>query len=118
LITWKNRQLNTKLAGVPENVIITEQSKMERRIDAGECSGCGWSFRNHGAAHGSTQISRDSQSTEVHLVRSDDASRHAPMTLEEAIKEAHFRDRDYLSFRDPKGKLMILHAQRRKNGVD
>ena len=52
------------------------------------------------------------KSTEVHLVRSDDAVVLRPMTLEEAIKEAHFRDRDVLVFRDPKGKLMILHRTR------
>ena len=47
--------------------------------------------------------------TEVHLVRSNDAVAMRPMTLEEAIKEAHFRDRHVFVFRDPKGKLMILH---------
>jgi putative sigma-54 modulation protein len=31
------------------------------------------------------------------------------MTLEEAIKEAHFRDRDVFVFRDPQGKVMVLH---------
>ncbi|MGH9517559.1 MAG: ribosome hibernation-promoting factor, HPF/YfiA family [Terriglobales bacterium] len=49
------------------------------------------------------------KSTDVHLVRSEDAVALRPMTLEEAIKEAHFRDRDVFVFRDPKGKLMILH---------
>jgi putative sigma-54 modulation protein len=52
------------------------------------------------------------KSTEVHLVRSDDAVAIRPMTLEEAIKEAHFKDRDVFVFRDPKGKLMILHRTR------
>ena len=52
------------------------------------------------------------RSTDVHLVRSDDAVALRPMTLEEAIKEAHFRDRDVFVFRDPKGKLMILHRTR------
>ena len=52
------------------------------------------------------------KSTEVHLVRSDEAIALRPMTLEEAIKEAHFRDRDVFVFRDPKGKLMILHRTR------
>ncbi len=44
------------------------------------------------------------KSTEVHLVRSDDAVAVRPMTLEEAIKEAHFSDRDVFVFRDPKAK--------------
>src|SRR5450631_3455120 len=52
------------------------------------------------------------KTTEVHLVRSNDAVAMRPMTLEEAIKEAHFRDRDVFVFRDPKGKLMILHRTR------
>ncbi|HWY58310.1 MAG TPA: ribosome-associated translation inhibitor RaiA [Terriglobales bacterium] len=52
------------------------------------------------------------RTTEVHLVRSEDAVALRPMTLEEAIKEAHFRDRDVFVFRDPKGKVMILHRTR------
>jgi putative sigma-54 modulation protein len=52
------------------------------------------------------------KSTEVHLVRSEDAVAIRPMTLEEAIKEVHFRDRDVFVFRDPKGQLMVLHRTR------
>jgi putative sigma-54 modulation protein len=52
------------------------------------------------------------KTTEVHLVRSVDSVALRPMTLEEAIKEAHFRDRDVFIFRDPKGKLMVLHRTR------
>jgi putative sigma-54 modulation protein len=52
------------------------------------------------------------KTTEVHLSRSDDAVAMRPMTLEEAIKEAHFRDRDVFVFRDPKGKVMVLHRTR------
>ena len=52
------------------------------------------------------------RTTEVHLVRSDEAVSMRPMTLEEAIKEAHFRDRDVFVFRDPKGKVMVLHRTR------
>ncbi|MGA8622920.1 MAG: ribosome-associated translation inhibitor RaiA [Candidatus Sulfotelmatobacter sp.] len=52
------------------------------------------------------------KTTEVHLVRTSDAVSMRPLTLEEAIKEAHFRDRDVFVFRDPKGKVMILHRTR------
>src|ERR1017187_902503 len=52
------------------------------------------------------------KTTEVHLVRSDEAVAMRPMTLEEAIKEAHFRDRDVFVFRYPTGKVMILHRTR------
>jgi len=56
----------------------------------------------------------EAKTTEVHLVRSDDSVAMRPMTLEEAIKEAHFKDRDVFVFRDPKGKVMVLH--RAKDG--
>lgn len=52
------------------------------------------------------------KSAEVHVVRSEEAVALRPMTLEEAIKEAHFRDRDVFVFRDQTGKLMILHRTR------
>ena len=52
------------------------------------------------------------KTTEVHLVRTDEAVAVRPLTLEEAIKEAHFRDRDVFVFRDKKGKVMVLHRAR------
>src|SRR5581483_10259713 len=52
------------------------------------------------------------KTTDVHLVRSEEAVALRPMTLEEAIKEAHVRDRDVFVFRDPKGKVMVLHRTR------
>jgi putative sigma-54 modulation protein len=52
------------------------------------------------------------KATEVHLVRSGESVAMRPMTLEEAIKEAHFKDRDVFVFRDPKGKVMVLHRTR------
>jgi putative sigma-54 modulation protein len=52
------------------------------------------------------------KSTEVHVVRTDQSVAMRPMTIEEAIKEAHFRDRDVFVFRDLKGKVMVLHRTR------
>ena len=54
------------------------------------------------------------KTTEVHLVRSDESVAMRPMTLEEALTEAHFKDRDVFVFRDLKGKVMVLH--RAKDG--
>ena len=52
--------------------------------------------------------------TEAHVVRSDDSVALKPMTLEEAIKECEFRDRDVFVFRDPEGRVKVLH--RTKDG--
>ena len=40
---------------------------------------------------------------EPHVVRSSDSVALRPMTLEEAVKEAEFRDRDVFVFRDNEG---------------
>ena len=51
---------------------------------------------------------------EVHVVRVENAVALRPLTLEEAIKEAEFRDRDVFVFRDPEGRVKVLH--RTKDG--
>jgi putative sigma-54 modulation protein len=52
--------------------------------------------------------------TEAHVVNSDDSVARRPMTLEEAVKEAEFRDREVFVFRDNNGKVKVLH--RTKDG--
>jgi putative sigma-54 modulation protein len=49
---------------------------------------------------------------EPHLVRSKDGIALRPMTLEEAVKEAAFRDREVFVFRDHGGQAMVLHRKR------
>ena len=50
--------------------------------------------------------------TETHIVRSSDSVSYKPLTLEEAVKEAEFRDREVFVFRDPEGKVKVLHRKR------
>jgi putative sigma-54 modulation protein len=49
---------------------------------------------------------------EPHVVRSIDSVALRPMTLEEAVKEAEFRDREVFVYRDHRGGLKVLHLQR------
>jgi putative sigma-54 modulation protein len=49
---------------------------------------------------------------EPHIVKSAEAIALRPMTLEEAVKEAEFRDRDLLVFRNAAGELFVLHRRR------
>jgi putative sigma-54 modulation protein len=51
---------------------------------------------------------------EAHVVKSQDSVSHTPMSLEEAIKECEFRDREVFVFRDNEGKVKVLH--RTKSG--
>jgi putative sigma-54 modulation protein len=50
--------------------------------------------------------------TEPHVTRSIDGAALRPMSLEEAVKEAEFRDKDVFVFRDHKGQAMVLHRKR------
>jgi putative sigma-54 modulation protein len=50
--------------------------------------------------------------TETYVVKSADSVSFKPLTLEEAVKEAEFRDREVFVFRDPQGKVKVLHRKR------
>jgi len=49
---------------------------------------------------------------EPHIVKSGEAIAMRPMTIEEAVKDAEFRDRDLLVFRTVAGELYVLHRRR------
>jgi putative sigma-54 modulation protein len=49
---------------------------------------------------------------EPHIIKSAEAVAIRPMTVEEAVKEAEFRDRDLLVFRNQGGDLFVLHRRR------
>ncbi len=49
---------------------------------------------------------------EPHIVSSGESIAIAPMTIEEAVKDTEFRDRDLLVFRNHSGDLYVLHRRR------
>ncbi len=49
---------------------------------------------------------------EPHILSASEALAIRPMTIEEAVKEAEFRDRDLLVFRNLAGDLFVLHRRR------
>ncbi|HLY98689.1 MAG TPA: ribosome-associated translation inhibitor RaiA [Candidatus Angelobacter sp.] len=50
--------------------------------------------------------------TEAHVVKSADSVSFKPLTVEEAVKEAEFRDREVFVFRDLQGLVKVLHRTR------
>jgi putative sigma-54 modulation protein len=52
------------------------------------------------------------QVVEPHILQSSEAITIKPMTVEQAVKEAEFRDRDLLIFRNGAGQLYVLHRRR------
>jgi putative sigma-54 modulation protein len=49
---------------------------------------------------------------EPHIVKNGEAVALRPMTIEEAVKDAEFRDRDLLIFRNASGDVFVLHRRR------
>ena len=49
---------------------------------------------------------------EPHILKNGEAIAIKPMTIEEAVKEAEFRDRDLLIFRTVAGDTFVLHRRR------
>ena len=49
---------------------------------------------------------------EPHVIKSAEAFALRPMTIEEAVKDAEFRDRDLLIFRTAAGDMFVLHRRR------
>jgi putative sigma-54 modulation protein len=49
---------------------------------------------------------------EPHILKNGEAISLSPMTIEEAVKDAEFRDRDLLIFRNPAGEMFVLHRRR------
>ncbi len=50
--------------------------------------------------------------TETHIVRAENAVAKKRMSLEEAVKEMEFRDKDVFVFRDAAGKVKVLYRTR------
>lgn len=49
---------------------------------------------------------------EPHVIKNGDAIALRPMTIEQAVKDAEFRDRDLLIFRTAVGEMYVLHRRR------
>ncbi|HUB51424.1 MAG TPA: HPF/RaiA family ribosome-associated protein [Terracidiphilus sp.] len=49
---------------------------------------------------------------EPHIVKNGECFALRPLTIEEAVKDAEFRDRDLLIFHDPAGDMYVLHRRR------
>ena len=106
---WRNikRQPRKKWAGEVHTAEIQSQSAKEMRMAVGANAATAVPVVVH-------SYPATVRMTEAHVVPSTDSVSMRPMTLEEAVKEAEFRDRDVFVFRDAQGKVKVLH--RKKDG--
>jgi len=87
------------------------RSKARVEPDAGETR----SSRLKGRARASIAVHSfpaNATVVEPHIVNSAEAIALSPMTIEEAVKDAEFRDRDLLIFRTASGDTFVLHRRR------
>jgi len=106
---WRNikRQPRKKWSGEVHAAEIQSQSAKEMRMAVGASASTAVPVVVH-------SYPATIRMTEAHVVPSTDSVSLRPMTLEEAVKECEFRDRDVFVFRDAQGKVKVLH--RKKDG--
>ncbi len=114
---FRDRRLESKRLPKDEKVLsappVTRAKTRALEPDSDEVDGN--SRRLAGKARTSIAIhSFPTQNTvvEPHIVKSGEAIALKPMTIEEAVKETEFRDRDLLIFRTAAGDTFVLHRRR------
>ena len=86
-----------------------------RATDEEIMAGNGKPKRSNGKASASIAVHSFPAATAVvepHILKSSAAISLKAMTVEQAVKEAEFRDRDLLIFRNPAGEMFVLHRRR------
>jgi len=91
--------------------VTRPKARVEPDADAGETG----SARLSGKARASIAVHSfpaNATVVEPHIVNSAEAIALKPMTIEEAVKDAEFRDRDLLIFHTVLGDTFVLHRRR------
>lgn len=78
----------------------SEQAKLARPVEKARASIAVHSFPSNTAI------------VEPHVLKNGEAIALSPMTIEEAVKDAEFRDRDLLIFHTAAGDMFVLHRRR------
>ncbi len=115
----KDKQRSRKRKPKPEKQVEEAAVARTGRGSVAESKAAGSNGTANGKGHAAPAIPVTVHSfparapiAEPHVVRSADSVALRPMTLEEAVKEAEFRDRDVFVFRDNEGNVKVLHRKR------
>jgi putative sigma-54 modulation protein len=116
-LRYRDRNLARKRMPKEEKVLeappVTRPKSRSARPEAGSENGTGTGAESKArAAIAVHSFPAPATIVEPHIVKSGDAIALKPMTVEEAVKEAEFRDRDLFIFRDLAGELFVLHRRR------
>lgn len=113
----RERKIESKRLPIAEKVISAPPlgRPKARSAEPEMSSSNGNGSRNGARARASIAVhSFPAQATvvEPHVIKSSEAFALAPMTIEQAVKDAEFRDRDLLIFRTAAGEMYVLHRRR------
>jgi len=114
---FRDRRIGSKRLPIAEKVVSAPPlgRPKARAAEPGRTELAETPSRNGGRPHASIAVHSfpaRSAVVEPHVVKNGDAFALRPMTVEEAVKEAEFRDRDLLIFYDPAGQVFVLHRRR------
>ncbi len=116
-LRYRERQYERKRLPKEEKVLTAPPvTRSKIRVSEEEAiAGNGKSTRSGSKARAAIAVHSFPVSTEVvepHILKSSEAIALKPMTIEEAVKDAEFRDRDLLIFRNKAGEMFVLHRRR------
>jgi putative sigma-54 modulation protein len=116
-LRYRDRNLARKRLPKEEKVVeappVTRPKARAARPETGSENGTGAGAESKArAAIAVHSFPAPAAVVEPHILKSGDAIALKPMTVEEAVKEAEFRDRDLFIFRDLSGELFVLHRRR------
>jgi putative sigma-54 modulation protein len=116
-LRYRDRHLGRKRLPKEEKVLTALPVVRPKARAEPEALAANGAAGNNGRARTRTSIAVHSFPSkaaviEPHIVKSGEAVALKPMTVEEAVKDAEFRDRDLLVFRSPAGDLFVLHRRR------
>ncbi len=113
---YRDRRLGNKRLPKEEKVMTAPPvTRSKSRPDPGASNGAPEAARQAAKARASIAVHSFPSSAAVvepHVLKNGEAIALKPMTIEEAVKDAEFRDRDLLIFRTAVGDLFVLHRRR------
>jgi len=112
-LRYRDRHLARKRMPKEEKVLtappVSRPKTRRSELHEGDSNGKAAKPRASIAVH---SFPMNSTVVEPHILSSAEAIAIKPMSIEEAVKDAEFRDRDLLVFRNPVGELFVLHRRR------
>ncbi len=111
----RDRRLENKRLPKEEKILIAPPvARPKTRVDP-DADAEGLSSRTSSRARASIAIHSfpaNAAVVEPHILRNGEAIALKPMSVEEAVKDAEFRDRDLLIFHTASGEMFVLHRRR------